>query len=104
MNYVGSTQPEKDISPLSIPAVVPTPDAGDSSSAIANTEWVQDIVASAPFVPLVALPPAHYNSAGSAGQFAVEQVVSPPVSYFYVCVATNSWLQVSSAGVFSMSF
>ena len=69
-----------------------------NNTRLATTAYADAAVAAIPAkVPLVSAP-AHFNSTGTAGQFAVD------ASNFYVCLATNSWVQVSSAGVFSTAF
>lgn len=53
--------------------------------------------AAAASVPTVAAP-SHYNSTGTAGQFSFDS------THVYFCLAINTWLQISSSGVFSTSF
>jgi len=55
-------------------------------------------VTAASVAALVVAAPAHYNSTGTAGQRAVD------ATHVYFCLATNSWLQISSSGSFSTSF
>jgi hypothetical protein len=70
--------------------------AAGLAAEIARAEAAEAAITAAT-VPLVAAP-THHNSTGTAGQFAVD------ATNFYVCLAANSWVQVSNAGVFSTSF
>ena len=63
--------------------------AGSAAAAQAAAE--------AASVPTVSAPVAH-NSTGVAGQFSFDS------SHIYFCLATNTWLRITSTGTFSTSF
>jgi hypothetical protein len=69
----------------------------------APPQSLTDIVAALVADKNVAVPP-HFNSPGLPGQIAVADSGSPPNPAFYICLNTNFWLQVTSAGVFSTTF
>jgi hypothetical protein len=61
--------------------------------------------AGVPALPSLVAAPAHYGSSGTAGSIAVSAPSgSPPVGYFFVCVATAHWLRVGTDGTVSFSF
>lgn len=55
--------------------------------------------------PSLVSAPAHFNSSGTTGSFAFgNDTASPPVPAFFVCVSTNNWLRINTAGAFSNAF
>lgn len=71
--------------------------ADGSSGALTPRIIAGADIPSLAYVPTV-VAPSHHNSSGTAGQFSFDS------THIYFCLATNSWLQISSSGVFSTSF
>jgi hypothetical protein len=99
-----SAIPAAGTAPHGLPNLVLATDPSGSSS---------DTAALRPLVPadlpeayaVFTTTPAHYNSTGVAGELAVAAPAgSPPVGYFYICLASDFWLRVGTDGSFSASF